>query len=357
MIENLNRMIGSRGMMLREKLFDYANTFITLDQLEMRSHAKTYEQFAKEVIQLEKEGIISSVKSAGQNGKDPSLSYKYKIQKGKLRQTFYQEIERIRLHLHPALHLDHYYNASRQEWNEQLPFIKKISDYLQTNGFPHEEVPAPERSLALVGDEKWIQEKGGATLLQRLNIWEQMKIVPVHDPLSFAINPNKINNDDHLHLIVENKTTFDGLISELIHTPFTTLIYGQGYKITKTIEHFSHQLPLRGEHIIYYFGDIDWEGIKIWHLLSEKIDVIPAIPFYEVALTKQVIPLTKKQKPNEEANRAFFSHFYEKAVEKMLAILNRNEYLPQEVLSSQELKEIWRESDWSDKLRKIIKND
>lgn len=334
-------------MMLKETLFAYSNTYITLDQLEARSNAKTYEQFANEILQLEKEGIISTVKSAGQNGKVPSLAYKYKVQKGKLRQTFHQQIERIRLRLHPAINLDHFYNTSPQEWNEQLPFIMKISDYLQTNGFPNEEVPAPERSLTLVGDEKWVQEKGGASLLERLGIWNELKIVPVHDPLSFAINPDTVSNENHLHFIVENKTTFDGLLSELIHTPFTTLIYGQGYKITKTIEHFSRQLPLSGEHTIYYFGDIDWEGIKIWHLLNEKIRVIPAIPFYEAALAKQAIPLKKKQKPNEEANRAFFIKFHEKTATNMLAILKNNEYLPQEVLSSQELKEIWRESDWS----------
>lgn len=339
-------------MMLKEQLFAYSHTFITLDQLEARSEATTYEQFAKEIGELEREGIISGVKSAGQNGKEPSLSYKYRIQKGKLRQTLHQEIERMRLYLHSALQLDDYFYLPPREWNEDLPYIEKISEYIERNGFPTEEVPAPERSLALVGDEKWIQEKGGDKLLGRLQIWEKLNIVPVHDPLSFALNPKTIEHSHHLHLIVENKTTFDGLLGELIHTPFTTLIYGQGYKITKSIEHFTSQLPLQGKQIIYYFGDIDWEGIKIWHLLNEKIATIPAIPFYEATLAKQAIPLKKKQTPSEEANDAFFAKLPEKLSTKMLDTLRNNEYFPQEVLSSKQLKDIWRESDWNHPLNK-----
>lgn len=338
--------------MLREQLFTYSHTFITLDQLEARSRATTYEQFAKEIGELESEGIIHGVKSAGQNGKEPSLSYKYRIQKGKLRQTIHQEIERTRLHLHSALQLDPYFYLPPTEWNEDVPYIEKISEYIERNGFPIEEVPAPERSLALVGDEKWIQEKGGDKLLGRLQIWEKLKIVSVHDPLSFALNPKTIGNPHQLHLIVENKTTFDGLLSELIHTPFTTLIYGQGYKITKSIEHFSNQLPLEGKQTLYYFGDIDWEGIKIWALLNEKIETIPAAPFYEAALTKRAIPMKKKQMPSEQANDAFFAKLTETMTTKMVETLRNHKYFPQEVLSSKELKEIWRNSDWNHPLNK-----
>lgn len=333
--------------MLKEQLFTYTKTYITLDELEALSTATTYDDFTKEVYQLESEEVIRGVKSAGKNGKAPALFYKYRIQKGKLRQSMQQEIERTRLRLHAALQLDSYYHLPPKKWNEDLPYIEKINEYLQKKGFPSEEVPAPERSLALVGDEKWIQEKDGDKLLIRLQIWNKLKIIPVHDPFSFAINPATIGNKQHLHLIVENKTTFDGLIGELTNTPFTTLIYGQGYKITKSIEHFSKQLPLSGQHIIYYFGDIDWEGIKIWHLLNEKMASLPAEPFYAAAVTKQAIPMEKKQIPNPEANEAFFAKLEQKLSIKMVETLTDNQYFPQEVLSSQELKNIWRHSDWN----------
>lgn len=69
--------------MFKDQLFSYRQTYITLDELEVRSKAKTYGQFAKEVLALEDEGVLHRVKKAGENGKFPSLAYKYKIQKGK----------------------------------------------------------------------------------------------------------------------------------------------------------------------------------------------------------------------------------------------------------------------------------
>lgn len=333
-------------MAIKDQLFTHAHTYISLDQLEVFSNTSTYEQLAEEIQLLVEEGVLSGVKSAGQNGKKPSLFYKYRIQKAKLRQDIHQEIERARLRLHPSLCLDEYFRSSPYRWYKDLPYIEKISEYLNQNGFPVEEEPAPHRSLALVGDEKWIQEKGGESLLVRLGIWNKLNIIPVHDPLSFAFNPKAMAGGEYLHLIVENKTTYEGLLGALTETSFTTLIYGKGFNIVKSIEHFLRQIPLEGRHILYYFGDIDWEGIKIWHLLNQKMEVHPAVPFYELALTKQSIPVKKDQQPNKEANEAFFVYFDEPVIQQVLETLNQKQYFPQEVLSSKELRGIWRDSDW-----------
>lgn len=336
-------------MSLKDQLFTYSNTFITLNELEkMDTDFTTYEELANEIIALENEGVLSRVKNAGINGKKPSISYKYRIQKGKLRKDIQQEIERMGLILHPSMQLDDYFRLPPQEWESDKPFIVKINLYLQENGFPDDEVPAPERSLALVGDEKWIQEKNGQRILEHLHIWDQLKVVPVHDPFSFAVNPSQFNNHYHLHLIVENKTTFDGLVGNITHTSFTSLIYGQGYKIVKSIEHFSRQLPFReAHHIIYYFGDLDWEGIKIWDLLSHKVEVIPATPFYLACLLKIAIPINKKQSQSEEALNRFLPYFDNEAQKQIIATLTKRNFFPQEVLSSKELKQIWSEIDWT----------
>lgn len=335
-------------MELIDHLFTYSKTYITLDELEkMGSTYQTYEQFSLKILELEEQGLLQAVKSAGRNGKMPSLAYKYRIYYSKLKKDSQKEIEKFSLSIHPAIKLDAYFSALPQKWQEDMPYIEKINAYLQKYGFPEEEVPAPERSLALVGDEKWIQENNGQKLLESLKIWDQLKIIPVHDPLSFAINPLHINNNIQYHLIVENKTTFDGLIGKITDTQFTTLIYGQGYKITKSIEHFKKQLPIpTAKHIFFYFGDVDWEGIKIWHLLTQKIDATPALYFYQSILKKQPIPIRTKQTKNEAANEQFFSYFDEREKSELLKILTNDTYFPQEMLSSKELKQIWSESDW-----------
>lgn len=335
--------------MFIEMLSTYKNTYITLDVFEQSVPPNTtYEQFAQEINLLEEEGILVPVKSAGNNGRTPFLSYKYKIQRTKLRKKTHKQIEKMQIKCHPELSLDTYYGLPHSAWEEDFPYIEKINQYIIHQGWPTKEVPAPERSLALTGDEKWIQEHNGKRVLERLQIWDRLKIIPVHDPLSFAIHPQQLQNQQQLHLIVENKTTFDGLVGALTDTPFSTLIYGQGYKITKSIEHFTRQIPLPNvEHTIYYFGDLDWEGINIWHLLSNKIQVVPAVSFYQESLQKQAMPIKTKQKINYEALQAFLQFFPKKDQQQIEAILNNHLYLAQEVLSSSQLKQIWRESTWS----------
>jgi hypothetical protein len=110
--------------------------------------------------------------------------------------------------------------------------------------------------------------------------------------LMFAVNPQGITNAVHRHLIVENKTTYQALLHALADVLFTTLIFGGGYRVTKSIELLPMQLPLKGaSHEFYYFGDIDKEGISIWHLLNERVlayfgsSAILAFPFTEHVLT------------------------------------------------------------------------
>ncbi len=333
---------------MREKIVAIKNSYITLDLLEKFAGAgQTYEQFGLEVLELESEGVLVAVKKAGRNNKIPSLAYKYRINRAVLNKDVQQVIESKRFKLHATLNIDEYFHLPKEEWENDYPFIEKINTYIETYGLPISEVPAPERSLALVGDEKWIQEKGGQKVLERLQIWDVLKIIPVSDPLAFIINPNKFNNSQHLHLIVENKTTFDGLSTAIKNTPFTTLIYGQGYKITKSIEYFHKQLPLDdATHSFYYFGDLDWEGIKIWNQLTNKLDVKLAIPFYLACIEKTPTSLKTNQKPSEEATKLFLSFFGRAPREKIIIALENQLYWPQEVLSSQELKQVWSETNW-----------
>lgn len=340
---------------MREKLVDIKNSYITLDILEQfAAYGQTYEQFSFEILKLETEGVLVAVKKAGRNNKVPSLAYKYRINKAVLKKDIQQEIETKRFKLHSILELDVYFHLPSEEWEKDYPFIEKINTYIENFGLPNSEVPAPERSLALVGDEKWIQEKGGQKVLERLNIWNALKIIPVSDPLAFIINPNKINNSHHLHLIVENKTAFDGLSLAIKETQFTTLIYGQGYKITKSIEYFHKQLPLdHVTHTFYYFGDVDWEGIKIWYQLTKKIDAKLAIPFYLACIDKTPTAIKTNQSSSEGATQSFLFCFGKDHQEKIMASLENQQYWPQEVISSDELKRIWSETNWMQSSMKL----
>ena len=79
-----------------------------------------------------------------------------------------------------------------------------------------------------------------------------------------------------------------------------TLIYGGGKGVTKSFRDFSMSVEpylLHPKNQFYYFGDLDYEGIQIYHSLAEIITVHPFIPGYQRMLTKargKVLPKTPK---------------------------------------------------------------
>lgn len=328
---------------------------VVLDELESLcpQFACSYEELAEAILELEASQAIQMVKAKGRNGKRPSLAYQYRVNKSHLNEALHKELQLARLKLHPHIRLDAYYHLPSDRWLQDKPYIDQLDAYLKNHGWPIEAVPAPERSFDLVGDEKWITERGGEELLERIGLWEPMKIMSVADPLMLAIHPPHVGHDVQLHLIVENKTTYQGLLQALPESSFTSLIYGCGKKIIKSIELFPLQLPvLKAEHRFYYFGDIDYEGIAIWHLLNERVkrlfdsQVQLALPFYRACLAKRYVYGKENHRKDEQAVQSFLAMLSESDRRLAEACLRDGGYYPQEILKSSELRELWRKSEW-----------
>lgn len=331
---------------LKEKLLQFSRKTITLDELQrLAPKQQTYEQFATNIINLEQENILEMIQSKGRNSRTPSLAFRYRIKKQLLNEAYYKELQQYRIKFHNSIDLDAFFKLDAKTWHTDLPFIIKINAYIQQNGFPTKRVPAPERSFELVGDEKWI-EQAGEELLRRINLWDKLKIMPVSDPLMFAINPFKINEKSTCHLIVENKTTYQALLPVLPTSVFATLIYGAGKKIERGIENFDSQYPTQSVQHFFYFGDIDREGINIWNRLNEKRPAKPALPFYNACLQKNEAYGKTNQTKNEAALHAFLTYFHEHESEKIKQLLAKGAYYPQEVLKTDELQQILLTNDW-----------
>lgn len=330
-------------------LIGYKQRTIGLEELEQFANrfAKDYSVFAEAVLALETNGVLEMIKKNGRTRRVPSIAYRYRIKRDLLLKDHFQEIQRYELSLHPEIILENYYSLSREQWEMDLPYIQMLDQYLMKVGIPEDMVPAPERSYEIASNEKWITDLAGRELLERVRLWEKMKIVPIDDPLMFAVNPNQIGSSQHKHLIVENKTTYEGLVPVLTDTSFTTLIYGVGKKIIKSIEHFHRQLPLpHADHEFYYFGDLDHTGIQIWHSLQRKIIANPALPFYMACLQKEAVLGKEYQREDEESLRSFIAFFPKEEQSRIVQMLEHERYCPQEMLKSRELQHIWRESVW-----------
>ncbi|GAC43559.1 Wadjet anti-phage system protein JetD domain-containing protein [Paenibacillus popilliae] len=342
---------------IKEMLVDYLRSLrkatVYTEQLERAAEGMpiTYEEFAAAILVLEQSGLLEEIRSGGRNPRPPHVAYRYRIHVSSLRSGLQQRLHQLRLELHPSISLDRYFMLGESVLDSDLPFIMKIDRYLQTCGLPADSAAAPERSFALVGDEKWIKEKDGQALLERMGLLDKLKLNSSPDPVMFAVNPSRGihpgHEESHVHLVVENKTTFLALLPALSETIFHTLIYGCGNKIVGNIDMFAQQYPAAsGAHRFYYFGDIDYAGIHIWSSLSRKVPMIPALPFYRACLEKPAVPGKTNQWPAESALHQFGMFFASAERERMARNLTSGHYYPQETLSAQHLQQIGKEATW-----------
>ncbi|WP_170314899.1 Wadjet anti-phage system protein JetD domain-containing protein [Saccharibacillus brassicae] len=335
----------------------YRKSNIDLAELQsaFAGQAVDYPAFAEALLQLEQDGLLIPVKLHGRNGRTPSLAYRYRIDRQKLRRDQVSIIQTAAQQLHPAIKLDAYYGRTSEEWKNDVPHIQQIHQYLTQYGLPQDEITAPERSFALTGDEKWIDEQGGRELLEKIGLWTSMRIFPASDPLMLAIHPRLFNGvptfgSSASHLIVENKATFHALLGRLNDLPFATVIYGSGNKIVGNLQMFAKQVPLpHVHHTFYYFGDLDWEGIRIWHSLNRRYDHIRlAAPFYIAALQHDAVSGKTNQRQDHTALSDFSQHLPDELARRLNELLNDGRYIPQEVLSAEELHRIGRMSVWTE---------
>lgn len=334
---------------LRTYLQSRKSVQISLSELQSIFPGETdYSDFANLIKQFEAENILKPVKKHNTNNKSIPLYHTYRINKSYFKDRLLDHIQSTILKVHESLNLQTYFSLDEKTWKKDLPFIKKIDQYIKGKGFPKNEASAPERSYEMIGDEKWIDLKGGKALLQRIGIWDKLKITYNVDPLMAAINPKMINQSEHLHLVVENKATFYDCLESLEDTSFTSLIYGAGWKIVCNIAMLDKQLGIEGSKSkIYYFGDLDYEGISIWYMLREKDNINLAVPFYQALLSKVPTPGKVNQRKNSEALEQFISCFSKEEEKRIETLLESGCYYPQEGLSKAQIKKVWRGMEWN----------
>lgn len=281
---------------------------------------------------------LKPVLNSGSNGKKPALYQKYHII------TSIENEEQLRnellYQLHPRLKNDYYLNHLTQ-YNEDRLAIMKLSVFFQNQAdCLKQQTATNERSFQIWQQEKFLAQEGSRLLknvglsIADLNIYETA------EPLAYfsasKITPQNI-------LIIENKDTFYSLRKHLIeghetifNVPIKTLIYGGGKKGIKGFQHIKGSVEpylLHEDNHFYYFGDLDYEGILIFERLCAHFYCEPFIPAYEAMLKKATnlqLPKTK-EKQNRNIEQTFLSHFEQR--EKMLAILEDEHYIPQEILT------------------------
>ena len=339
--------IGSGGssLDLRELLMHYKKKNITLDELQQMCPSMTYDMFRSRVQQLQDQEILSGVRSSGNDF--GVLFRKYHIMVGSLFAESAAAIQKdaVSLGISGQVDISWYYSRPLTMWQRDKADIEKLNRFLAQRN-QEDTVSLQQRSYDIFGNEKLLTGQGHA-LLSRLHINdESLGIMADADPLMMAVNPAVSGEPTARHLIVENKATYYGLLPYLQESGFTSLILGYGWKIIGNIS----QLPAQccsseRHHLCWYFGDFDWEGLRIWHSLpmTESMEIQLAVPFYKKFLAYSPSEGKMNQKPDEAVLYDFLAHFNEADGGRFRNILKQHFYYPQEALSPEVLQACWKE--------------
>lgn len=314
--------------------------------LNTRQHLPYQEQY-EYILKLLEKGRIKPVKASKTNGKKPALYREYWLLEEPKDYSSY--IEEIKYTFSTMISVD-YYLAHLDIYEEDRPWVLMLNEYLKANQnatLTPESVN--ERSFEIWNREKFLDRGAGKKILKRCGIeTESLNIYRTTEPMAYYTHTRTTPQN---LLILENKDPFFSMRNYLLngHTEIFnievgTLIYGAGKGIIRSFQDFDlcaePYMKYPGNNI-YYFGDLDYEGIGIYENLAEKFQdrwkIKPFLPAYKVMLEKAEsvteLPETKEQQ-NRNISTRFFSCFDDSIVEKMKNILEKDRYIPQEILNT-----------------------
>ncbi len=144
-----------------------------------------------------------------------------------------------------------------------------------------------------------------------------------------------------------------GNMHTICGTPIGTLIYGAGKGIIAAfsdLDTSGEPYMLAPENRILYFGDLDYEGIRIYEKFAEKFAAAYGAQYdirlfqcaYERMLTKadrigiEDLPRTKEGQ-NRNIGSLFLGWFSQLQQTRIKAILEQDRYIPQEILNIQDM--------------------
>ena len=332
---------GNKNMKRKLALADIAASHKDMDYTQLYSY----------ILGQIEAGELAPVKASGLNGRKPALYNAYwHFEKEKE----YVEIrEELAYRLSPLLHTE-YYMKNPERYQKDREKIQFLSTYL-TERRESLKVPVTvnERSFEIFFREKFLEREGGMELLSRLGISaEYLNFYITSEPMSYYSHskqaPQKL-------LIIENKDTFysmrrhlTGGAHAIMGLDIGTLIYGGGKGIYRSLAdyidavepYFAHE-----ENRLYYFGDLDYEGILIYETLvkkySEKIKINLFTDAYERMIARAEefgtdrLPYAKEGQ-NTRAGSYFLTCFCGETAQKIRRILSGGRYIPQEILNERD---------------------
>ena len=319
---------------------------ISMDDLLHTRQDLDYQEQYEYIMKLLEKGQIKPVKASKSNGKKPALYREYWMVEEQKDYSNY--IEEIKYTFSTMISVD-YYLAHPDTYEKDRIWVLMLNEYLKKHADALLTAESlNERSFEIWHREKFLDREQGKKILKRcgLNV-EALNVYRTTEPLSYYTHTR---NTPQNILILENKDPFFSMRNYLLngHTEIFgaeigTLIYGAGKGIIRSFQDFdlcAEPYMKHPKNTIYYFGDLDYEGIGIYENLSadfgEKWNIVPFEAGYRKMLSKakgvDSIPETKEGQ-NRNIKDIFFSYFSTEQVKRMKEILEKGYYIPQEILN------------------------
>lgn len=320
---------------------------ISLEELLQKHPNDSYQQQYARIMELLGQGKLKPVKNAGHNGKKPALCLSY-WQACEPEAAFAELKEELKYHLEPMISVS-YYLSHLEEYQKDRPWVQMLNTYLKENRhLLKQPISVNERSFEIFHREKFFTREQGLKILKRCGLGpESFNMYETAEPFAYYSNTRKVPQN---LLILENKDTFFSMRRFLLAgsphifgEEIGTLIYGAGKRIVKSFRDFglSAEPYMKAEgNQFYYFGDLDYEGIGIYESLAAQSlahhKLVPFLAAYQAMLAKAAkadrLP-DAKEFQNQNISGAFFSYFSKEATKQMQRILEKGQYIPQEILN------------------------
>lgn len=319
-----------------------------LDALSAQYRISDYKELYAKVIALIDSQKIKPVKASGINGKSPALYREYWVIEEKKDLSRY--VNELNYEIVPAISTD-YYRTHIDQYIQDRQWVLLLNEYIKKCDFMTN-MSENERSFDIWHREKFLKQEQGKKVLKRCGLeTDFLHYYRTTEPIAYYSATKQTPQN---LLIIENKDTFYSMrkrlmYSDHIHTicgaQIGTLIYGAGKGIIAAFSDFDisgEPYMSAQDNRIFYFGDLDYEGIGIYEnfaaLYGTRYDIRLFKSAYELMLAKadrigiDNLPRTKEGQ-NRKIESLFFSCFSQPQQTKIRAILEQDRYIPQEILN------------------------
>ncbi len=312
-----------------------------------------FPSYAQGVDYIENEvakGRLVPIKSSGLNGKRPALYQRYrKVKQKKDMAPLVAKADRL---IEPPLSAA-FYKKHPAQFSKDESMIVDLQHWLSIHEDPPEEVSCNERSFEIFGQEKILAQHGDRLCRNLALNPKRLAYYQTYEPLAIYSR----NDEPGPLLIVENLDPFISIRRLLITQTsilgfdLQSIAYGGGYRIESYFMDlllFGSPALLNSIDPVYYWGDLDYEGIRIFESFAARypeVRIIPWLPGYAAMLeTKRKFDIEKKTMPQYKEKQEpttgeyFFAFFDSEFTSTVRDLWNKGQYIPQEILNHTQYK-------------------